>query len=72
MLRVYRDKAGSFSTSTAQDLPGGEIIWIDLLNPTDAEKQFVGQRAGVHVPSTEALSEIEASSRLFGRKMSSI
>jgi magnesium transporter len=64
MLRVYRDKTGSFSTSTAHDLPE-EIIWIDLLNPTDAEKQFVGQRAGVHVPSTEALSEIEASSRLF-------
>jgi magnesium transporter len=63
MLRVYRDKTGSFSTSTAHDLPE-EIIWIDLLNPTDAEKQFVGRRAGVHVPSTEALSEIEASSRL--------
>jgi magnesium transporter len=62
MLRVYRD-TGSFSTSKVQPLPG-EIIWIDLLTPTDAEKQFVAERAGVHVPSTEALSEIEASSRL--------
>jgi magnesium transporter len=64
MLRVYRDKSGSFSTGTVQGLPG-EIIWIDLLNPTDAEKQFVAERAGVRIPSTEALSEIEASSRLF-------
>jgi magnesium transporter len=64
MLRVYRDETGSFSTAAAQNLPG-EIIWIDLLNPTDAEKQFVAERAGVRVPSTEALSEIEASSRLF-------
>jgi magnesium transporter len=63
MLRVFRDKSGSFSIGKAQALPG-EIIWIDLLNPTDAEKQFVADRAGVHVPSTEALSEIEASSRL--------
>jgi magnesium transporter len=64
MLRVYRDKTGSFNTSEAQGLPG-EIIWIDLFDPTDAEKSFVANRAGIRVPSNEALSEIEASSRLF-------
>jgi Mg2+ and Co2+ transporter CorA len=37
---------------------------MDLLNPTDDEKQFVQSRAGVHIPSIEALSEIESSSRL--------
>jgi magnesium transporter len=64
MLSVYRDKSGSFNRNAAQAL-SGEIIWIDLFNPTDAEKAFVAERAGIHVPSSEALSEIEASSRLF-------
>src|SRR3974377_1195855 len=41
-----------------------DVIWIDLLNPTDEEKAFVESRANVRIPSIESLSEIEASSRL--------
>jgi hypothetical protein len=36
MLHVYRD-TGSFLTSPSTDLPG-EIIWMDLVNPTEEEK----------------------------------
>src|SRR5262249_40201943 len=43
-------------------------IWIDLLNPTDDEKAFVEARTGIRVPSVEALSEIESSSRLIAEK----
>jgi magnesium transporter len=62
MLRVYRD-IGSFLTSSSTELPGA-IIWIDLFNPTEQEKDFVESRTGVRIPSIEALSEIESSSRL--------
>jgi magnesium transporter len=62
MLQVYRDN-GLFLTSKSTEIPG-EIIWMDLLNPTDDEKQFVQSRAGAHIPTVEALSEIESSSRL--------
>jgi magnesium transporter len=62
MLRVYRD-TGSFLTSDSTDLPG-EIIWMDLVNPTDEEQAFVEARARVRIPSKDALSEIESSSRL--------
>src|SRR4029079_3601331 len=64
MLRVFRDKNGSFSTSKAQTL-AGEIIWIDLLNPTDDEQKLVADRTAIQVPNAEALSQIEPSSRLF-------
>jgi magnesium transporter len=37
---------------------------MDLLNPTEEEKAFVESRARIQVPSRDALSEIEASSRL--------
>lgn len=65
MLHVYRD-TGAFLTSKSTDLPG-EIIWIDLLNPTKEEKDFVESHARVQVPSLEALNEIESSSRLIFR-----
>jgi magnesium transporter len=42
-----------------------DIIWIDLLSPSDEEKQFVERRLNIRVPSEEALGEIEASSRLI-------
>jgi magnesium transporter len=63
MLHVYRD-TGSFLTSQSTDLPG-EIIWMDLVNPTEEEKSFVQARARVRIPTKEALSEIETSSRLM-------
>ena len=64
MLTIYRDETGSVRGSTAPKLPEG-VIWLDLLNPTDEEKRFVENRTGLRVPTLEALSEIESSSRLI-------
>ena len=64
MLTIYRDSSGSLRTSQTLKLPD-EVIWIDLLNPTDDEKEFVESRTGLRVPSIEALSEIESTSRLI-------
>ena len=38
--------------------------WIDLLDPTDAERAAFETAFGLRVPSNEALGEIEATSRL--------
>ena len=64
MLTVYRDEGGSVRTSTDPDLPGA-VIWLDLLDPTAEERTFVESRARIRIPSKEALSEIEATSRLI-------
>ncbi|ANY77431.1 magnesium transporter [Microvirga ossetica] len=63
MLTIYRDEAGSVRESASLELPS-EVIWIDLFDPTDEEKVFVESRTHIQVPTIEALSEIEASSRL--------
>ena len=63
MLTIYRDGTGS-ARAGAGKLPD-EVIWIDLLNPTEDEKAFVESRSGLRVPTFEALSEIESSSRLI-------
>ena len=64
MLTIYRDSPTSLRNSNLKELPS-DVIWIDLLNPTDDERAFVESRAGMRVPSIEALSEIESSSRLI-------
>jgi magnesium transporter len=44
--------------------PPAGVFWIDLINPTHEEESMVEKAAGVSIPSEEALSEIELSSRL--------
>jgi magnesium transporter len=63
LLTIYRDSTGS-ARAGAGKLPD-EVIWIDLLNPTEEEEAFVESRSGLRVPTIEALSEIESSSRLI-------
>ncbi|MBR0956391.1 magnesium transporter CorA family protein [Bradyrhizobium japonicum] len=63
MLRLYRWPSDDWRGIGAE-MPS-EIIWADLLNATDEEKQFVERLLGIRVPSEESLSEIEASSRLI-------
>jgi magnesium transporter len=45
------------------DLPAGPV-WIDLLNPTEEEIDFVHHAAGITVPTLAQLSEVESTSRL--------
>lgn len=64
LLTIYPNSGDAVRTSTSQELPSG-IIWIDLLSPTAEEKAFVESRTKIRIPTIEALSEIEASSRLI-------
>ncbi len=63
MLTAYREDGNDWRVEGAK-LPDN-IIWLDLLDPTPEEQQLVETRAKIRVPSKEALSEIEASSRLI-------
>jgi magnesium transporter len=63
VLRLYRWPDDDWRKLGAEFPP--EIIWVDLLSPSDEEKAFVEQRLNIRVPSEDALGEIEASSRLI-------
>jgi magnesium transporter len=63
VLRLYRWPTDDWKSIDGELPP--EIIWIDLLNASDEEKQFVERRLNIRVPSEKSLSEIEASSRLI-------
>ena len=64
LLNIYRDTDGTVRSGGADDDLPGHVIWMDLLNPDEKEIEFVKRRAKVRVPTKEALSEIEVSSRL--------
>lgn len=51
------------ASDSAGDLTAA--VWIDLLDPTPDEAAAVQAAAGLRIPTREALSEIEASSRLY-------
>jgi magnesium transporter len=41
-----------------------EVLWIDLLDPSNEEKADVESKFGLSLPSREELSEVESSSRI--------
>jgi magnesium transporter len=48
----------------ATDAPTAETVWIDLINPSDAERRLIEDHIGARLPTLEDLSEIERSSQL--------
>jgi magnesium transporter len=64
LLNIYRDVNDTVRAGGLNDDLPGHVIWMDLLNPNETEIEFVERRAKIRIPTKEALSEIEVSSRL--------
>jgi len=62
VLTIYSEN-GKSEPDAVRDAKD-EAIWLDLIDPSPEEIETVQTLAGVRVPSREALSEIELSSRL--------
>jgi magnesium transporter len=62
MLNAYPHDRATGRSPTGHALSGK--TWIDLVDPTEAERSAFEAAFGLRVPSTEALGEIEATSRL--------
>lgn len=57
----------AFPSAPGDALLHPAVVWIDLLDPTDAEALLVAELTGLHVPTLAELNEIETSSRLQRR-----
>jgi magnesium transporter len=64
LLNIYRDANDTVRAGSLDDDLPRHVIWMDLLNPNATEIEFVERRAKIRIPTKEALSEIEISSRL--------
>ena len=65
MIIALAPAAGRLAEIDAADRAAlAHAVWIDLVDPTDAEKEAVQRATGLHVASIAELQEIESSSRL--------
>ncbi len=67
MLTAYAAINGTLNkigVNQQSDLPG-DVLWLDLYNPTEQERQWIRQVYGQELQFIEELGEIEASARFF-------
>jgi magnesium transporter len=67
MLKTYQLQNGGLKGTEIPDgsVVAPEALWIDLLNPTIAERQAVNGFLGMELPTRADMEEIEISSRLY-------
>jgi magnesium transporter len=65
MLTIYEYREGVLKAQTGLPRITEEVVWIDLLNPTQDEEEKVEKTLKIEVPTREEQQEIEASSRLY-------
>jgi magnesium transporter len=67
MLSVYlpADRCIARIERSPGDPVPADAVWLDLLNPTDAEERLVEVALGVNAPTREEMQEIEYSSRFY-------
>lgn len=69
MIRGYANDAGRLRLLDAPPESmlevGAELVWIDLLEPSDEEEAEIERLLGVDIPTREEMAEIEISSRLY-------
>jgi magnesium transporter len=63
MLRLFT-AYGNRILGSGETLPA-EAVWIDLMNPSEAEEALVEALLGIDIPTAEDMAEIETSSRLY-------
>jgi magnesium transporter len=66
MLTVYQPQNGGLKgTLAGADTVLSGAIWLDLLDPTEEERNAAGSAAHVKLPTRAEMEEIEISSRLY-------
>ena len=66
MLTIYDTKGQcTRSQRCAPSHRTPDTVWIDLLNPTKEEDEFVEKQLGIEIPTRAEMREIEVSNRLY-------
>ncbi len=65
MIKGYVSEKGRLESIDAPLSQLENIVWFDLLNPTDEEEEALEAALGINIPTKEDMEEIEVSSRLY-------
>ncbi len=68
MLNVFvlnNRRLNQLQVETLDDLKNSEPIWIDLVAPTETERDWIKTLFDIELPSLEEMQDLEASARFF-------
>ncbi len=65
MIRGYSSQAGRLVKVEASSENLKDLVWIDLVNPSDEEEDHLEQQLDIGLPTRDEMEEIEISSRLY-------
>ena len=65
MLTSYDSNGSGLTRTDAPQAIGSSTVWLDLLNPTKEEDEFVERHLGISIPTHAEMREIEASNRVY-------
>ncbi|HML30591.1 MAG TPA: magnesium/cobalt transporter CorA [Hyphomicrobium sp.] len=65
MIRGFLNEGGRLKAVEGASELSENLVWIDLINPTDVEENDLESRLGIDIPTKEEMEEIEISSRLY-------
>ena len=68
MLTIYESDGKCLKLHDAAQPLTGNCVWIDLLQPTEAEDRFVEEVLMVDIPTRAEMREIEPSNRFYQEK----
>ena len=60
---LFDDRLRNIPISARKDLENAKPIWVDLINPSQAERAFVGAHFGVELPEPVEATDLEVSAR---------
>ena len=69
MLTIYRTESAPQRWEPGDALPSSaQIVWVDLLDPGEAERDRAAELLGASLPTREQVSALELSNRLRADK----
>src|SRR4029077_6525137 len=65
MLTIYEQRNGLLKRCEGNDPLAANVLWLDLLEPTEEERERLGEVLQFELPTRDDMQEIEMSSRLY-------
>jgi len=65
MLTIYEQRNGLLKKCEGNDPSAVDALWLDLLDPTQEERERLGRALQLELPTRDDMQEIEMSSRLY-------
>jgi len=62
---LYEDRLRNIPIAGRKDIELAKPIWVDLINPSKAERIFIGSHFGIELPEPVEATDLEVSARFY-------